>query len=302
MRNPERHIAVCVCTYKRPALLTRLLEQIALQRTDGLFSVSITVVDNDIDESGKEAVHLAGSMSAVPIAYHLEPERNISLARNRSVESSEGGLIAMIDDDEFPDPEWLIKHYHALRGSAASGVLGPVRSSFNVPPPPWLIKSGLLARKEFPTGVELTDARFTRTGNVLFRRSLFVDPSHRFDPSFGRTGGGDAAFFKRMMEKGHVFIWCNEAVVYETVLQERYVRSYYLKRAFTRGMTEARERPFLDFRNLRSIVAIPLYALLLPFALLAGQRYFMRYLVKECDHLSRILAYAGIRPIKERPY
>lgn len=302
MRNPEGLIAVCICTYKRPALLTRLLEKISLQRTDGLFSISVTVVDNDIDGSGKEAVRLAGSRLTVPIAYHLEPERNISLARNRSVESSEGGLVAMIDDDEFPDPEWLIHHYQALRGSTASGVLGPVRSSFDVPPPPWLVKSGLLARKEFPTGVKLTDARFTRTGNVLYRRSLFADPSNRFDPSFGRTGGGDAAFFKRMMKKGHIFIWCNDAVVYETVLPERHVRSYYLKRAFTRGMTEARERPFLNFGTLRSLVAIPLYALLLPFARLAGQPYFMRYLVKECDHLSRILAYAGIKPIKERPY
>jgi hypothetical protein len=105
-----------------------------------------------------------------------------------------------------------------------------------------------------------------------------------------------------MIEKRHVFIWCNEAIVYETVLPERQVRSYYLKRAFTRGMTEAQERPFLSINNLRSIIAIPLYALVLPFALIAGQHHFMRYLVKECDHLSRVLAYVGIKPIKERPY
>jgi succinoglycan biosynthesis protein ExoM len=302
MRDPEERVAVCICTYKRPALLTRLLEKLEQQRTDGLFSIAVTVVDNDVHGSGRDAVRLASSKSRIPIAYHMEPERSISLARNRSVESSEGGLVAMIDDDEFPDPEWLINHYKALGGSTASGVLGPVRSSFDVPPPAWLVKSGLLARKEFVTGERLTDARFTRTGNVLFRRSLFADPGNRFDPAFGRTGGGDAAFFKRMIEKGHVFIWCNEAVVYETVLPERQVRSYYLKRAFTRGMTEAQERPFLSLATLRSIVAIPIYALLLPFARLAGQPYFVRYLVKECDHLSRILAYAGIKPIKERPY
>lgn len=302
MRKPEELIAVCVCTYKRPALLTRLLENLERQRTDGLFSMAVTIVDNDVQESARAAVRLASSGSKIPIAYHIEPERSISLARNRSLESSEGGFIAMIDDDEFPDPDWLVNHYRTLIGSTASGVLGPVRSSFDVPPPRWLVKSGLLARKEFKTGDTIPDARFTRTGNVLFRRSLFADPANRFDPAFGRTGGGDAAFFKRMIGKGHVFIWCNEAIVHETVLPERQVRSYYLRRAFTRGMTEAQERPFLSFRNLRSVVAIPLYALLLPFAGLAGQSFFMRYLVKECDHLSRILAYAGIKPIKERPY
>lgn len=302
MKTPGELITVCICTFKRPALLTRLLEKLEQQRTDGLFAISAVVVDNDVQASGRDAVGRASSKSKIPIAYLIEPERNISLARNRSIEGSGGDLVAMIDDDEYPDPEWLINHYRTLAGGTASGVLGPVRSSFDNSPPPWLVKSGLLTRREFKTGDKLGDARFTRTGNVLFRRTLFADPGNRFDPAFGRTGGGDAAFFKRMMEKGHVFIWCNEAVVYETVLPERQVRSYYLKRAFTRGMTEAHERPFLSLATLRSIVALPIYALFLPFARLAGQAYFVRYLVKECDHLSRILAYAGIKPIKERPY
>jgi hypothetical protein len=118
----------------------------------------------------------------------------------------------------------------------------------------------------------------------------------------GRTGGGDVAFFKKSMERGHSFIWCNEAVVYETVLPDRQNKSYYLKRAFTRGMTEARDAPFLSLGTIRSFIAIPLYGLLLPFAWLAGSHVFMRYLVKECDHLSKILAYFGIKIVMERPY
>jgi succinoglycan biosynthesis protein ExoM len=302
MNVPDEHIAVCVCTYKRPVLLTRLLETLSRLRTDGLFSISVTVVDNDHEGSGREPVLTLRPKVEIPVNYCVEPERNISLARNRSIACAEGSMLAFIDDDEFPDEDWLINHFRALRGSTASGVLGPVRPHFDVQPPAWLVKSGILARREFMTGEKLADARFTRTGNVLFRRPLFADMENRFDPKFGRTGGGDAAFFKRMIEKGYVFIWCNEAVVHETVPPERQVRSYYLKRAFTRGMTEALERPFLDLSTLRSIAAVPLYALLLPFAWLAGQHYFMRYLVKECDHLSRLLAYAGIKPIKERPY
>jgi hypothetical protein len=67
-------------------------------------------------------------------------------------------------------------------------------------------------------------------------------------------------------------------------------------------MTEAQETPFLSFSTLRSIAAIPLYGSLLPLACLLGQHVFMRYLVKECDHLSKVLAHIGIRPVKERPY
>ena len=238
----------------------------------------------------------------VPVDYYIEAERNISLARNRSIINAKGNLIALIDDDEFPDKEWLLRHYRMLEHSTASGVLGPVRPHFDGHVPSWLVKSGLLSRREFATGEELLDSRFTRTGNALLRRSLFSDKENRFDPMFGRTGGGDAAFFRMVMEKGYRLIWCNEAVVYETVLPERKTKSYYLKRAFTRGMTEAFNTPFLSINTLRSVVAIPLYGFILPFAWLLGQSVFMRYLIKECDHLSKILAYAGIRLVKERPY
>jgi len=300
--RPADHISVCICTFNRPALLRRLLDKLKDQRTDGLFAFSAVVVDNDAGRSGLEAVLAARPSSPVSIDYHVEPERSISLARNRSVESAHGSMIAFIDDDEFPDPEWLVSHYRALMGSNASGVLGPVRAHFDGPAPSWLVKSGLLERREFATGEALTDARFTRTGNVLLRRALFADPENRFDPSFGRTGGGDAVFFKRMMEKGHTFIWCNEAVVFETVAPDRQVRSYYLKRAFTRGMTEAQDTPFLSLSTLRSVAAVPLYGLLFPFARLAGPHVFMRYLVRECDHLSKVLGHLGIRLVKERPY
>ena len=296
------HISVCICTFKRPALLRRLLDRLKDQRTEDLFSYSAVVVDNDALGSGREAVNSAGEASPFPIDYHIEPERSISLARNRSVENARGKMIAFIDDDEFPDNGWLVNHYRALQKWGASGVLGPVRAHFDGQPPAWLAKSGLLQRREFATGERLTNARFTRTGNVLLWRSLFADKADRFDPSFGRTGGGDAVFFKRMMEKGHIFVWCNEAVVFETVPPERQVRSYYLKRAFTRGMTEAQDTPFLSLSTLRSVAAVPLYGLLLPFARLAGPHVFMRYLVKECDHLSKVLAPAGIKLVKERPY
>lgn len=295
-------ISVCICTFRRPDLLRRLLEKLKDQRRDDLFAISVVVVDNDAERSGLEAVLDAQPTSPISIEYHVEPERNISLARNRSIENARGSLIAFIDDDEFPENGWLINHYRTLNDSDAAGVLGPVRPHFDSPAPPWLVRSGLLKRREFSTGEKLEDARFTRTGNVLLRRSIFTNEQNRFDPSFGRTGGGDAVFFKRMMEKGHFFIWCNEAVVFETVPPDRQVKSYYVKRAFTRGMTESQDTRLMSLSTLRSVVAVPLYGLLLPFARLAGAHVFMRFLVKECDHLSKVLGHLGVRLVKERPY
>ena len=41
------HVTVCVCTYKRPALLARLLDALARQATRGTFTYSLVVADND---------------------------------------------------------------------------------------------------------------------------------------------------------------------------------------------------------------------------------------------------------------
>src|SRR5207245_10546140 len=47
MTNETKHITVCVCTYKRPHYLKRLLGELGNQDTSGLFTYSIVVADND---------------------------------------------------------------------------------------------------------------------------------------------------------------------------------------------------------------------------------------------------------------
>jgi succinoglycan biosynthesis protein ExoM len=302
MQPPRYHVSICVCTYKRPQLLERLLNKLQTQITQDLFSFSVVVIDNDAQESGKDPVERAQQRSTFEINYDVEPERSISLARNRSVHNSRGDLIAFIDDDEFPDDAWLSSHLRTLLDTKADGVLGPVKPHFDGEGPVWLVRSGLLERSYFKTNQIIQDSRDTRTGNVLIWKRVFDGADGFFDPKYGRSGGGDAIFFKRMMAKGKVFVWCNEACVYETVVPERQTRSYYLKRACTRGLGEAWDTKFLSRGTIRSLIAIPLYTLSLPFLLLFGQHLFMRYLVKNCDHVSKILGHLGIKLVRERPY
>jgi hypothetical protein len=50
----------------------------------------------------------------------------------------------------------------------------------------------------------------------------------------------------------------------------------------------------------KAVVAIPLYCLALPFFAVAGHHVLMRYLIKLCDHVGRLLAALGITPVRER--
>jgi glycosyltransferase involved in cell wall biosynthesis len=291
------HISVCICTYKRPQLLSRLLDELANQETKGLFTYSIVIVDNDQSLSAKALVSEFSTSSAVPIKYCVEPRQNIALARNMAVENSEGDYVAFIDDDEFPTREWLLTLFEACNRYDVDGVLGPVKRYFDEQPPKWLIKSTFYERPTYPTGFVI-DWRKGRTGNVLLKKQIFLAGSPPFRPEFRQ--GEDQEFFARMIGKGHVFIWCNEAVAYEVVPPIRWRRAFMLRRALLRGAMEPKTPNFGMRSVLGSVIAVPAYIVLLPFALVWGHHRFMHLLVSLFDHLGKLLAVLGINPIKEQ--
>ena len=292
------HISVCVCTYKRPRLLARLLDALARQSTGGAFTYSLVVADNDEHASAAEIVASFEASSGIPTAYVVESRRNIALARNAAVSLATGDYVATIDDDEFPDEHWLRRMLAACDTYAAAGVLGPVRPHFDQSPPDWVVRGRFCERPEHPTGRVMAWSE-CRTGNVLFRRSILSEPGEAFDPAFP-NGGEDQDFFRRMMSAGYVFRWCNEGAVHEVVPPERLTRSYMLRRALLRGRNSLKHRTARSRLIARSLVAAPAYSLLLPFALLAGQHVFMKYCIKSCDHFGRLLAVMRINPVSER--
>jgi len=296
MLQTER-ISVCICTYKRPQLLTGLLEKLSRQLTLGLFTYSIVVCDNDALQSAESAVSVFAAKSSIPTLYCVESRQNIALARNKAVANATGNYIAFIDDDELPGQDWLLTLFKAIHEYNVDGVLGPVKPQFEKIPPQWVVKSHLCERPSYSTGFVI-DWPKGRTGNVLLKRELFANAAQPFNPEF-RTGE-DQDFFRRSIESGRVFIWCDEAVAYELVPPIRWKRTFMIRRAFLRGAS-ARLHPTLNAASIaKSVVAVILYAASLPFGMLLGHHRFMLFLLKLCDHLGKLLALIGINPIQQQ--
>jgi glycosyltransferase involved in cell wall biosynthesis len=298
MTNDTKHISVCVCTFKRPRLLKRLLEELDGQDTGGLFTYSIVVVDNDHLESAKSLVLAFAGVSRTPIAYVVEPRQNIALARNKAIEHATGEFLAFMDDDEFPTREWLQTLFRACRDYGVDGVIGPVKRHFDEAPPQWVVRGNFYERPTYPTGLVI-DWRKGRTNNVLLKTGLFTPEAQPFRPEF--LTGEDQDFFRRMIDKGHVFVWCNEAVVYEVVPPVRWKRTFMVRRALLRGKIAVIQPTFGARAIAKSAVAVPMYLAVLPLALLLGHHRFMTCLVKMCDHLGTLLALLGVNPVSE-PY
>jgi succinoglycan biosynthesis protein ExoM len=292
---PVPHVCICICTYRRPDILRRLLGALRIQKTEGRFSSSILVVDNDKQESARRIVEEFASESSVSAQYMVEVRQNIALARNMAAANAKGEYLAFIDDDEIPPPSWLLTLFCARETFDADGALGPVKPQFDNAPPKWIIDGKFYERRSYPTGFVI-DGPKGRTGNVLLKKQVFDYSDPPFRSEF--ITGEDQDFFRRMIEKGHVFIWCDEAVAYEVIPPIRWSRRFMLKRALLRGEI-ALLHPTCGAREIaKSIIAVPLYAILAPLALLGGQGEFMLYLVKMFDHLGKVLALVGIHPVK----
>ena len=295
---PAHQITVCICSFKRAELLNRLLMKLDQQQTQGLFAYSIVVADNDSMRSAEPVVAAFRSTTHLPVAYCIEPQQNIALARNRALQRAEGDLVAFIDDDEFPADDWLCNLFKMYKASGADGVLGPVKPYFETEPMSWVKRGGFFDRPTHPTGHRMNWGQ-SRTGNVLFRKDILNGLGNPFRSEFGMAGE-DMDFFRRAMNTGCTFVWCNEAVAYEEVPPSRCTRSYLLKRALLRG-SNFPKHPEQRVRNLiKSLIAVPCYVVCLPVVALFGHHVLLKYLIKLCDHASRLLAFLGLSVVTER--
>jgi len=300
------HISVCICTYRRNPTLERLLVNLAAQETAGEFEFSAVVVDNDPAGPARETVDRLRARLPLEITFGIEPVRTIPAARNHALRLARGSHIAIIDDDEFPPPDWLLTLLRAVRMFAVDGVLGPVLPFFERRPPDWLIKGRFCERPIHRTGT-LLDWNQTRTGNVLLKKDLFDAHGLSFDLKW-QTSGSDRAFFKQAIAAGFRFASVAEAPVYEIVPPERWTKSYYWRRALVHGFNSHRnsrgERRGLSSAAaaLKSSAAVLAYAAALPFCACLGAHRLVRCLEGGGHHLSRLLAMFGVELVKKRDF
>jgi glycosyltransferase involved in cell wall biosynthesis len=295
-------VSVCVCTYRRPELLERLLVALEGQQTDGAFAFEVVVVDNDPDRSAESVVERRAPASPTAVRYAHEPQRNISLARNRAVAMAAGALLALIDDDELPQRDWIARLVSELTRTGADGVMAPVVPVFPAGAPQWLLRGRFLHRRRHASGTQV-GAADTRTGNALLRRTLFGSGELWFDPAFGRTGGEDSDFFTRQIAMGRRFVWCDEAAVTEDVPRDRWSASFHVRRLWRSGTLSGEwirqgRRPVRLVGRSALLLSACLAAA--PLSLLVRKHLRVRLLQKLAYSAGVVTAFGGWSPLRVR--
>ena len=104
-------------------MLRRLLDAIAALKTHA--AISVLVADNDAESHA--GLDLCRSLTDYPwpLTAVIAEKRGIAQVRNTLIEQALKGdaqFIAMIDDDEWPDPHW-ISHFLAVQKDTGADAL-----------------------------------------------------------------------------------------------------------------------------------------------------------------------------------
>ena len=140
-RSPERSeiaLSAVICTYNRYDLLPAAIESLVKQDlpTD-LFEV--IVVDNSPDQAGAKRFgqRYAGLSN---LTYLVEPNTDLSNARNKGIAAALGRIVAFIDDDARACASWAkeLLHAHAAFDGRTEIVGGPIGPHWVDEKPTWI--------------------------------------------------------------------------------------------------------------------------------------------------------------------
>ncbi len=166
-----------------------------------------------------------------------------------------GELLAVLDDDELPEPRWLDELLECRRRTGAPIVTGPVLPRFEAAAPGWIVQGGFF---DLATYDDLTILQDGITGNAMFHLPTIVDAGLRFDDRFGRTGGEDQLFFRQAARRGLDIRYSSQATVFESVPTERANLGFLARRELRKGNTLgllARDHPELGDQPARRVLA-----------------------------------------------
>ncbi len=206
--SPRPRVSVVIATYNRPALLERLLGQLAAQTFPAdRFEVVV------VDDGSKERVATALERLALPFELVTVEQTNAgaAAARHNGALKTRGEVLVILDDDMQVPPSFVASHEGQHSAGKRKVVLGRIR------PDPALGSRPLFERYNAVT-LDRVAARYARgisprgnnlcTGNVSMLRADYLAVGG-FDLSLERSE--DAELGLRLERAGCELTFCEEA-------------------------------------------------------------------------------------------
>lgn len=240
-------LSLIIATYNRSAALIEALRSVVQQDFPAAEWECIVVNNNSQDDTLARFEAFVAEFPSLNLRIVTESRQGLSHARNRGIEESRGEYIAIIDDDERINEQFISSYvtlFDTYPDAASAG--GPIIPEYPAGRPGWMssyterpianpIDLGSCIRL-FPKG------RIPGGGNMALRRSI-VQRYGAFDPSLGRTGekligGEESDLFQRLAAAGERCYYVPTAIMWHIIPPRKTTREYFELLCYQIGRTQ----------------------------------------------------------------
>ena len=212
-------VTVVICTRNRPKVLRECLRGIARldPRPD-----QVLVVDNT--QGNKETEDVTREFGA---RYTIEPIQGLSRSRNRGLAECDTDIVAYLDDDSIPAPDWLgilMEPFADDKIAVSTGkVITPSSNGDDKAESPRILSN------RDPRWFEIVSFGGMGLGsNMALRRTACIAPK-MFDERLGRgapfQSGEEFHAFARMVSAGYKATYLPSAVVFHPPLSRKTIEN-----------------------------------------------------------------------------
>ena len=251
MSSDAPFLSVALCTHNHADRLVRTLADLQAVKPPSR-PWEFIVIDNGCTDGTTAllATH-PWALAGATVRVVREDKLGLSNARNRALREARGEYLLYMDDDETPDPEWLLAHERTMIEHQPDALGGRIEVMFEDGDRPAWLQDELLG---FLGKLDNGEARWLTTdetpifgGNFAFRRTVF-DRIGDFDARLGRmgkvnSGGEDTEIYRRLLAFGCRVRWVPDAVINHRIQTPKLRRRYFLDLHFRQGRWQgARKR------------------------------------------------------------
>ncbi|MBO3459790.1 hormogonium polysaccharide biosynthesis glycosyltransferase HpsE [Aetokthonos hydrillicola Thurmond2011] len=237
---------VAIPTYNGETRLPELLERLQKQFCTEDFSWEIIVVDNNSKDNTAKLVQKYQKYWQFPFAlkYYFEPKQGAAYARKRAIEEAKGNLVGFLDDDNYPELNWVARAYaFGHKYSKAGAYASQIHPEWEVKPPenfqriaPFL---AITERGDLPLLYEPHKRLLPPSAGLVVRRQAWLESVPNYPILTGRVAGNmltseDLEMLSYIQKAGWE-IWYNpEMKIYHQIPSWRLQREYLIP--FIRGI------------------------------------------------------------------
>jgi glycosyltransferase involved in cell wall biosynthesis len=250
MANDSFDVALLICTRNRAAQLGLTLKRVSAIQSR--LRWELIVVDNGSTDETKSVVADYAAACDHPLRLVIERGRGVASAKNAGWRAAESEVIVCIDDDCYPEENYIDLIFECFSKDAKLGFMGG-RILLHDPMDRRITIQESLEPLSFAPGSFISPG-YVQGANVAYRRAALVEVGG-FDPWFGAGGfysGDETELIARISAAGWNGAYDPRPVVYHHHGRRSAKEEWRLRRWYDRGRGAYYGKCMLN-RRMRSV-------------------------------------------------